>query len=197
MVVLTHPQRDHIGGAAEVLERLRVGAVLDPAIPSESVEQGAALEAARRRRIRVVVARAGEGFRIGRLRLRVLWPEGPGRREHDPNDHAIVLLASYGEIDALLTADAESGVTRRLHVPPVEILKVAHHGSDDPGLPELLEQIHPRVAVISVGARQRLWASDRVDDRVARRGARARRLSHRSGWSRGRRVGRRGDDCPE
>jgi competence protein ComEC len=38
-----------------------------------------------------------------------------------------------------------------LHVPPVEILKVAHHGSDDPGLPRLLEQIHPRVAVISVG----------------------------------------------
>ncbi len=152
MVVLTHPQRDHVGGAAEVLERLRVGAVLDPAIPSESAEERAALAAARRRRVRVVVARAGEGFRIGRLRLRVLWPEGPGSPGDDPNNHATVLLASYGEIDALLTADAESGVTGRLHVPPVEILKVAHHGSDDPGLPGLLEQIQPRVAVISVGA---------------------------------------------
>jgi len=34
----------------------------------------------------------------------------------------------------------------------VEVLKVAHHGSEDPGLPEELESIQPRVAVISVGA---------------------------------------------
>jgi competence protein ComEC len=152
MIVLTHPQRDHIGGAAKVLEHLHVGVVLDPAIPSESDDERAAVAAERRRRVRVVVARAGEGFRIGALRLRVLWPDGPGPPGDDPNNHAIVLLASYGQIDALLTADAESDVTGHLHVPPVEILKVAHHGSDDPGLPRLLEQIHPRVAVISVGA---------------------------------------------
>jgi competence protein ComEC len=151
MIVLTHPQRDHIGGAAKVLEHLHVGVVLDPAIPSESDDERAAVAAERRRRVRVVVARAGEGFRIGALRLRVLWPDGPGPPGDDPNNHAIVLLASYGQIDALLTADAESDVTGHLHVPPVEILKVAHHGSDDPGLPRLLEQIHPRVAVISVG----------------------------------------------
>lgn len=152
MVVLTHPQRDHIGGAAKVLERLRVGVVLDPAIPSENADERATLASARRRHVRVVVARAGEAFRVGGLRLRVLWPDGPGPPGDDPNNHAIVLLASYGQVDALLTADAESDVTGHLHVPPVEILKVAHHGSDDSGLPRLLEQIHPRVAVISVGA---------------------------------------------
>ena len=152
MIVLTHPQRDHVGGAAKVLDRLRVGAVLDPAVPSESTDERAALAAAKGHHVRVVVARAGGGFRIGELRLRVLWPDGPGSPGDDPNNHAIVLLASYGQVDALLTADAESDVTGRLHVPPVEILKVAHHGSDDPGLARLLAQIHPRLAVISVGA---------------------------------------------
>ena len=152
MIVLTHPQRDHVGGAARVLDRVRVGAVLDPAIPGESTDERAALAAAKRHRVRVVVARAGDGFRVGELRLRVLWPDGPGSPGDDPNNHAIVLLASYGQVDALLTADAESDVTGHLHVPPVEILKVAHHGSDDPGLARLLEQIHPRLAVISVGA---------------------------------------------
>jgi competence protein ComEC len=42
-------------------------------------------------------------------------------------------------------------VTTRLHLPPVEVLKVAHHGSADPLLPALLERIRPRIAVISVG----------------------------------------------
>ena len=152
MVVLTHPQRDHVGGAAKVLDRLRVGTVLDPAIPSHSSDERAALTAAREHHVRVVTARAGEEFRLGGLNLRVLWPDGPGSAGDDPNNHAIVLLVSYEHVDALFTADAESDVTGRLHVPPVEILKVAHHGSADPGLPRMLEQIHPRIAVISVGA---------------------------------------------
>jgi competence protein ComEC len=62
------------------------------------------------------------------------------------------MLASYGSIDALLTADAESDVTLPLRPPPVEVLKVAHHGSADPGLDSLLEFLRPRVAVVSVGA---------------------------------------------
>ena len=101
--------------------------------------------------LRIVVARAGQGYRIGRLRLRILWPDGPGTPGDDPNNHAIVILASYGEVDALMTADAESNVTGGLRVPPVEILKVAHHGSGDPGLPSLLDRIRPKIAVISVG----------------------------------------------
>jgi competence protein ComEC len=152
MIVLTHPQRDHVGGAADVLEHLEVGSVLDPGIPSQSSDEKGALEAARRRHVRVILARAGKAFRLGKLRMRVLWPDGPGTRGDDPNNHAVVLIASYGQTDALLTADAESDVTGHLHVPPVEIVKVAHHGSDDPGLADLLAQLHPRIAVISVGA---------------------------------------------
>jgi competence protein ComEC len=150
--VLTHPQRDHVGGAANVIDELSVGFLLDPGIPARSSDEQAAREAARRRGVRIVLARAGEEFRLGRLDIRVLWPDGPGTPGEDPNQHAIVLLVSYGSVDALMTADAESDVTLPLRLPPVEILKVAHHGSADDGLPELLARLHPRVAVISVAA---------------------------------------------
>ena len=151
-VVLTHPPRDHVGGAAEVLKKLRVGAVLDPAIPNESPDERSARAAARQRGVRMIVARAGEAFSIGALRLRVLWPDGPGTPGDDPNNHAVVLVASFGQTDALFTADAESDVTGRLQLPPVEILKVAHHGSADDGLGDELKELRPRIAVISVGA---------------------------------------------
>jgi competence protein ComEC len=150
--VLTHPQRDHVGGAAGVIDDLQVGLLLDPGIPAPSADERAARTSARRHGVRVVLARAGDAFRLGRLRIRVLWPDGPGTQGEDPNQHAIVLLVSYGRIDALLTADAESDVTLRLHPPPVELLKVAHHGSTDEGLRDLLVRLRPRVAVISVGA---------------------------------------------
>ncbi len=100
----------------------------------------------------VVTDGAGDAFRLGRLRLRVLWPDGPGFAGENPNDRGIVLLASYGRTDVLLTADAESHVTVPLRPPPVEILKVSHHGSEDERLPDLLELVRPRVAVISVGS---------------------------------------------
>jgi competence protein ComEC len=38
-MVLTHPQRDHVGGARQVLDELPVGFLLDPGIPAVSTEQ--------------------------------------------------------------------------------------------------------------------------------------------------------------
>jgi competence protein ComEC len=151
LLVLTHPQRDHVGGAAEVLEHLEVDRVLDPTLPAENHDQAAALAEARERSVPVTTARVGVTFRLGHLRLRVLWPDGPGTTGEDPNLRATVILATYGRVDALLTADAESPVTLPLNPPPVEIFKVAHHGSTDDGLGRLLDLTKPRVAIVSCG----------------------------------------------
>ncbi len=96
---------------------------------------------------------SGRGHRSGSgcLRVRVLWPEDEGTASEDPNQNAVVLLASYGETDVFLSADAESDVTARLSLRPVEVMKVAHHGSEDAGLAAELETLRPRIAVISCG----------------------------------------------
>jgi competence protein ComEC len=150
-VVLTHPQRDHIGGAETVLRRIAVDRVLDPRLTRSSPYERAALAEAEQHGVEVVETRAGDSFRLGHLHLRVLWPAGPGTESQDPNLLPIVLLATYGEVDALLTADAEADVTAHLLSRPVEILKVAHHGSADPGLDDELRELRPDVAVISCG----------------------------------------------
>jgi competence protein ComEC len=150
-LVLTHPQRDHVGGAADVLRKLRVGFVLDPRLTTSGPEEREAIAETRARRVPIVAARAGRAFRLGPLRVAILWPDGPGYAGEDPNRRAIVLVISFREVDVLLTADAESEVTLPLSLPPVEVLKVAHHGSADTGLGELLDRTEPEIAVISVG----------------------------------------------
>ena len=101
----------------------------------------------------VPTARAGAVPARPRSASRSSGPTARDAPGEDPNQQAIVLLVSYGELDVLLTADAETDVTTPLLLPPVEILKVAHHGSADPRLADVARARSARaVAVISVGA---------------------------------------------
>ncbi len=161
VLVLTHAALDHDGAARAVLDELPVDLVLDGEEAGTTPAPGpygaraaapvAQLTAARR--VRRLASDAGQVLRVGPLVLRVLWPRRvpaapPGS---EPNDRATVIHLRDGAFDLLLTADAESNVTAGLDLPVVDALKVAHHGSDDPGLPGLLERLRPRVAVISAG----------------------------------------------
>ncbi|HVE67631.1 MAG TPA: ComEC/Rec2 family competence protein, partial [Solirubrobacteraceae bacterium] len=153
LLVLTHAQADHDGGAAEVLRRLPVGHVLDGGEQRTELH-ARALAVAADRGVPRSVPDAGQEIRLGPLALRILWPAhapAAGRAGGDPNDRAIVAHLRAGAFDLLLPADAESNVTAALDLPPVEALKVAHHGSEDPGTADLLARLRPRVAVIEVG----------------------------------------------
>jgi competence protein ComEC len=152
-IVITHQHRDHVGGAPAVLRSLAVGEVLDPMQQGVGFDERSMRRTARERGVPLVPARLGHAYALGRLHIRVLWPDHAGSPDEDPHLHGTVMLATYGSIDILLTGDSESPVQRLLPLRQVEVLKVAHHGSSDPGLADELRVLRPRVAVISVGAR--------------------------------------------
>jgi competence protein ComEC len=81
----------------------------------------------------------------------VLGPRHVVRGE-DPNSAALVVVAEWGDCRVLLPGDAEAPIELPLDPPTVDVLEVAHHGSDDPSLAALLRRVRPRLAVISVGA---------------------------------------------
>ena len=158
LLAVTHAQDDHDGGAAAVLRAMPVGMVLDG---RDGVRDGAGARMAaeaRGRNIRLVVPRAGQTLDVGGVTIRVLWPAAAstGREPGaDPNQRAIVAEAKADSVRVLLTADAESDVLGGLDLDPVDVLKVSHHGSADPGLPAVLARLHPRLAAIEVGRHNR------------------------------------------
>jgi competence protein ComEC len=154
LLVVTHAQADHDGGAAAVLHALPVGLVLDGRDGVREANGARMAAEAARRGVRLIGARAGEVLRVGGMALRVLWPTpAPAGTSAgaDPNQRAIVAEADAGGVRTLLTADAESDVLAALDLGPVDVLKVSHHGSADPGLPTLLQRLRPRLAAIEVG----------------------------------------------
>jgi competence protein ComEC len=154
-LVVTHAQADHEGGAPAVLRRYPVDLLLDGAAGAPVPGHQAVLAAAAAAHARVLAPDAGQAIRAGRAQLDVLWPHAEPYALHaqeDPNQRAIVAEVTAPGLRMLLPADAESDVTAALDLPPVDVLKVAHHGSADPGLPDLLARLRPRLAVIEVGA---------------------------------------------
>jgi competence protein ComEC len=147
--IITHDQSDHAGGVRELLGALPIGHLLFAVLGRSTLEQ------ARAAGVMTGRLKGGSELRSGSLHLDVLWPPaellaGPHRGE-DPNQLALVMVARWRSFSMLLTADAEAEATP-LDPGPIDVLKVAHHGSDDAGLANLLDRTRPRLAVISVGA---------------------------------------------
>jgi competence protein ComEC len=146
--VVTHDQSDHAGGIEELLGRLPVDRLVYARLGRPLLERARAVGAV------PVRAAAGAELHSGALRLQVLWPPPELLEEpvpgSDPNQLALVLLARWRDFTMLLSADAEAEAVP-LDPGPLDVLKVAHHGSDDAGLAALLERTRPRLAVISVG----------------------------------------------
>ncbi len=153
VVVATHASRDHHGGLPDVLDRYPVELLLDGGDGAGHSGFRTVLAEAARLHVRRVPAVAPMTIRAGGLRIAVLSPPArpPGPLPEDPNPRAVVAVVSAGDFDLLLSADAESEALLPLDLPDVDAMKVPHHGSSDPGLPEVLERLRPELAAIEVG----------------------------------------------
>jgi competence protein ComEC len=159
LVVLTHPEVDHVGGLVDVLERYDVGLVLDSGQECASATCEAWRGTIEERGIPYRRAQAGQQIALGEgIRLDVFHPTAQlmNGTSSDTNNNSVVLRLEYGRFSALLTGDVQweaeelilaSG--RALHS---LVLKVPHHGADTSLTVPFLEAVDPELAVISVGA---------------------------------------------
>ena len=160
VMVLTHPESDHVTGLVAVLERYRVDTVIfrDQEHESEVYERWLQLLGAEG----AVVYQGEAGLRLTLdegLDMTILHPgaELPG----DANNNSVVTRLTYGQVSVLLTGDIEAEVEHRLvgamRESPLQstVLKAAHHGSCSSTTQEFLNAVGPEVVVISVGADNR------------------------------------------
>ncbi|MCT4352732.1 ComEC/Rec2 family competence protein [Streptomyces sp. Je 1-79] len=160
LVVLTHFHADHVAGLAGVLRGRPVGAIQTTGLEEPPGQAAFVRRTAAAAGVPVVRAGPGEHRRLGPLEWRVLWPRGrpgaAGPEESGPNDSSVTLLVRTAEgMRLLLLGDleppAQQGLLRAYPgLGPVDVLKVAHHGSahQDPGL---IRAVRPRLALVSAG----------------------------------------------
>jgi competence protein ComEC len=145
-IVISHDQSDHAGDLGALLSAVDVERVVygraDPRLRTAVLAGGS---------VPYRLAAGGE-IDSGSLHLSAIWPprELLGETDEDPNLLCLVLVVQWRHFSMLLTGDAEAESVP-MDPGPIDVLKVAHHGSADAGLGELLERSVPKLAVISVG----------------------------------------------
>jgi len=169
IVVLTHPQKDHMGALDAVVERYDVGKLVANGIPGSGEEWDKIAGMVADSGVPVFIPEAGDELRVGDLRLAVLWPrtekgsklvwEGEQTEvlgaNNDVNEISIVMRLEYGQFTAMFTGDLgikeEQALLGMGVIVPVDVLKVAHHGSKNSSSEDFVETVKPKLAVIEVG----------------------------------------------
>jgi competence protein ComEC len=162
LVVMTHPDADHITGLVAALDRYRVhgwldnGQAVDDAVYAECLARLEATQVPRR------AVHAGDRVELGEgIALEVLHPplQPVAGTEADGNNNSLGLRLKWGDAGFLLTGDLEAEAERLLVASgqplPAGVLKVAHHGSGGSSTAEFLAAVDPDYAVLSVGADNR------------------------------------------
>jgi competence protein ComEC len=152
LVLNTHPDADHLGGLIEVLENIPVKSVLDSGKTHTTIVYSDYLRLIKEKDIKFNVAKEGQLLDLDkRVKVEVL---NSGDSHEDLNEASIVLKLSMGTIDFLLTGDA--GINEETHMyqtynVEAEILKAGHHGSNTSTSALFLNEVKPKVAILSYG----------------------------------------------
>ena len=156
MIVITNPDKDHIGGFIPLLQTMKVGLVLEPGTSSVSATYRTLKEeiakSQKEHGTRTVIARKGMRFPIGAgAEIDILFPDRDVS-DWKTNDGSIIARVVFASTSVLLTGDSTKKTESLLgRVEPTDILKVGHHGSRTSTGEALVSMLRPKWAVISAG----------------------------------------------
>jgi competence protein ComEC len=156
LVISTHPDADHSSGLIEVVKRYNTETILINRLDPGTQVYKALENAVGSRGVRVINPDDGMVLRLGMIQLDILHPLSDFESTKT-NEYSIVSLLSYASFEAIFTGDIEQDISNELiinnKIRKVDYIKIPHHGSINGMTENLLKAIEPKIAVISVGAK--------------------------------------------
>ena len=166
LIILSHPEADHLSGLLEVLKRYKVENILWTGVVRNTSQYKEWLKLVEAESANVLIAKEGQRIKVGNLILDVLHPfeNLTGKKLENSNDTSIVNRLVFGQNSFLFTGDITKSVEKelinhsnsfKLTTLDSDVLKVAHHGSKSSSAEEFIEKVSPKIAVIQVGKNNR------------------------------------------
>lgn len=160
LIILTHPEHDHLAGLIEVLKRYEVKNILWTGVVKDTADYNAWLKAVKEEGARIFIAKSGQEIKTtgpDQINFLIFYPleQTEGQAQKDTNDTSIVTKLVFKENSFLFAGDVSKSAEREILGAGLDIdsdvLKVAHHGSKTSSAEEFIEKVSPEIAVISAG----------------------------------------------
>jgi len=161
LIILTHPEHDHLAGLIEVLKRYKVENILWTGIVRDTSEYDEWVKLIKNEGAKIKIAQASQRINLSTYEVNrhidILYPfeNLEGQEFENSNNTSIVAKLIFGENSFLFTGDAYQSVEKKLVSRGwglnSDVLKVGHHGSKTSTSEEFIKQVSPEIAVISVG----------------------------------------------
>lgn len=152
-LILTHPDKDHIGGAPVIITKFPVGQVFESGYYKDNKTAEKLRQTLKYERIEASVPEVGTEYQLGEAYFTIL---APNRTYEESNDSSIALMLHFGENSFLFTGDAEKEAENDMAENDAaglslkaDVYQVGHHGSKSSSKKKFLEAVSPEFAVIS------------------------------------------------
>ncbi|MDO8523272.1 MAG: MBL fold metallo-hydrolase [bacterium] len=162
LVILTHQHADHVTGLIDVLNRYKIGMVIESGADYNTAEYHEFERIIKAKNIKkIIIDSPVEMYFYGGAVLKFLYPERSydGEVLKNVHDATVVGELNFEDKKILFMGDAEKNIEARLvyedAVGDIDVLKVGHHGSKTSSNTFFLEATKPEYAIISVGAKNR------------------------------------------
>lgn len=160
VVVLTHPDKDHLAGLIELAKRYDIGLFLDNGQTADTEVYKELEQMLKQKNIRREHVWEGSEINFGQnVSIKVFNPDEISQNQEERNDASVVLRMDYGQNSFLFSGDAEEATESDMlsdqENVDVDWLKVSHHGSRTASSEIFLEKVTPKFAVISLGKENR------------------------------------------
>lgn len=150
----THPHDDHMGGMYDVITNFEIGKIIIPETKLGEITSNwymKLMQEFKNGLYDVEYPKLGEVYNLGGATMKIIGPIS--EPDGNLNNYSIVLKVSFGDMDVIMTGDAETVVEKEILESgeniDAEILKVGHHGSDTSSSEDFLDAITPEYALIS------------------------------------------------
>lgn len=163
LVILSHPEKDHLAGLLEVLKRYKIKNILWTGIVRDTDKWREWQNLIKKEGAEIKITKAGDRIILKKttpaIFIDILNPTEnvEGKEFENSNDTSVVASLVVGENSFLFTGDisesTERGLIRQVVQDNIntDVLKIAHHGSKYSTSEDFLEITSPELAVISVG----------------------------------------------
>lgn len=151
-LIITHFDKDHVGGAAKVMREMEIGAVLQSNSPKESEEYTEYTEQLAASKLEPVTVSERMSFTVGGMEVTV---DPPAQEEYavDPsNNSSLITEISIGEKAMLFAGDAQDDRLAEYtsaNDKHYDFLKVPYHGHYQKNLQAFVKDVSPSLAVIT------------------------------------------------